>query len=340
MYAYNLSMHLVRALARPRLAAGLLVGMALLPSACKDQDPVSRINAPALVSSSALASVLTSASASAPSLGLAANFAALGGTGVTCTMPNPPLPAVTISGGDVGSLSVVSTTVTGFPGFTPGANPCSLSGSIQLGATAAFANFVTAYNTLAGIPCPTDAPHLLSGDLGGMTLSPGVYCISGVGLLTSQLTLNGGANQIWIFKAASSITPIGGSVVMAGGGSACNVYWELGTAASFDNTDFAGNVLAGTAITFTGNGSSLVGRALAKSDVTLTGANIAACAGSNGGGKGHHGKGHGKGHDKDKCNQGVGNGREDCDPGNSNHRHGSNDEDGGSRGDPGRKGGH
>jgi hypothetical protein len=153
------------------------------------------------------------------------------------------------------------------------------------------------------------------------------------------LTLNGGANGIWIFSAASSITAIGGSVVMAGGGEACNVYWRTDTLVSLDNTDFVGNVLAGSAITFTGDGSSLVGRALAnRESVTMTGANIAACEVSKG-----------KGKDKDKCNQGVGNGPENCDPGNSNQDgHGSNpfdgarntnDELGGTPGNPGRKGG-
>jgi hypothetical protein len=61
---------------------------------------------------------------------------------------------------------------------------------------------------------------------------------------------------------------------MAGGGQACNVYWQLNTAVSLDATKFLGNILAGSAITFTGVGSSLVGRALAKTAVTATGANI------------------------------------------------------------------
>ncbi len=233
-----------------------------------------------------IAALLGSASSAwaqtAPALGAAANFAALGGTGVTCTSPNPPLPAVTINGGDVGSLLLAPTSVTGFPGFTPGANPCSLSGTVQLGAAAAYADFLTAYNALAGsaYACPSAiASHNLVGDLRsgaqGSVLEPGVYCISGVGLLTGQLTLAGPADAVWIFKAASSITAIGGSVVMANGGQAANVYWQLGTAATFDsNTDFAGNVLAGTAITFTGVGSSLCGRALAQTNVTLTGASI------------------------------------------------------------------
>lgn len=136
---------------------------------------------------------------------------------------------------------------------------------------------MTAYNAIdTDNPCPTDAAHNLSGDLGGLSLSPGVYCISGVGLLTSQLTLDAGndANAVWIFKAASSITPIGGSVVMANGGNACNVYWRTGTSVSLDATTFLGNILAGSSVTFTGVGSSLVGRALAQTDVTMTGATI------------------------------------------------------------------
>jgi len=81
----------------------------------------------------------SSAALSAPPLGTAANFAALGGAGVTCTSPNPPLPAVTVSGGDVGSFLPAPSSVTGFPGFTPGALPCSLSGTVQLGGTGSVA---------------------------------------------------------------------------------------------------------------------------------------------------------------------------------------------------------
>ena len=219
----------------------------------------------------------------APNLGTASTFGALGGAGVTCTTPNPPLPAVTVTG-DVGSGLAAPSSVTGFPGFTPGANPCSLSGTVQLGATAAITDLTTAYNTIdTANPCPADAAHNLVGDLGGMTLSPGVYCISGVGLLTGTLTLAGPSNGIWIFKGDTSITPIGtatlrSTVLMANGGQACNVYWRLGTAATFSLTDFVGNVLAGSAITF--SGSTLAGRALAKIEsVTMTGSSIAACNG-------------------------------------------------------------
>src|ERR1700737_3154440 len=213
-----------RTLGLPKLAAGFFVTLTLLSAACS-KDPASSINSPAILSSSSISSFVA---ASAPSLGTSANFAALGGTGVTCTTPNPPLPAVTVSGGDVGSGSAVPATGTGFPGF--GASLCSLSGTVRLGATAAITDMILAYNALRdNNTCPRPAApagHTLVGLLTpgsqGSTLEPGVYCITGAGLLTSQLTLNGGGNSnaVWIFKAASDLTPKNGSVVMANGGNA------------------------------------------------------------------------------------------------------------------------
>ena len=86
--------------------------------------------------------------------------------------------------------------------------------------------------------------------------------------------------------------------------------------------------LAGAAITVTGG--TFNGDALSKAAVTLTNATVTGCETS---GTGHH--------SKQKCNQGVGNGPEACDPGNSNQGNPlrSNDELGGVPGNPGRKGG-
>jgi len=104
---------------------------------------------------------------------------------------------------------------------------------------------------------------------------------------------------------------------------------------------FQGTILAGAAITATGTAGSpptpFVGRALAKAAVTLTDVAFVGCESSSRGGK-----------SKSKCNQGVGNGPENCDPGNSNQDgHSSNpfdgstrtnDELGGTPGNPGRLG--
>lgn len=158
------------------------------------------------------------------------------------------------------------------------------------------------------------------------------------------------------------------------------VFWQIGSSATIgSNTAMVGDVLANQSIGFTGVNTSLVGGAFANvAAVTMTGTSITtcggplpppppptACDGDHDGNDGHHDghdgdhdghdghhdghdkehcdNGHHNGHDKDheKCNQGVGNGPEGCDPGNSNLHNpwGSNDEHGGKPGDPGRKGG-
>ena len=203
----------------------------------------------------------------APSLGTASNFVVLGGAGVTCT-------ASAVSG-DVGSL----VTVTGFP--TPAPALCTLAGtvhSVDAAATTAFADFAVAYDALAAMPC--DAANNLTGQaLAGKTLAPGVYCFPSTtaNLTAGTLTLDAGgdANAVWVIQVGTAITTGSASVAMINGGQQQNVFWQLGTAATIGtDTAFAGNILAGSAITFTGANATLVGRALAKTAVTMTGADL------------------------------------------------------------------
>jgi len=90
---------------------------------------------------------------------------------------------------------------------------------------------ITAYNTaLAQGP---DAP--LAGDLGGMTLTPGLYSFGAAATLGSTLTLNGGGdpNAVFIFQIGSTITTAANSaVVLTGGAQACHVTWLIGSSAA------------------------------------------------------------------------------------------------------------
>ncbi|HTD69357.1 MAG TPA: ice-binding family protein [Gemmatimonadales bacterium] len=258
-----------------------------------------------------------------PSQGASSSFTVLANAAVTCTDG-------TITG-DVGTFQAAPTgSVT--------QTTCPITGTVHVGdgaAIQAFNGFLSTYAALAATPCGV----VLTGTLAGVTLAPGVYCFDAAATLTGVLTLNGPSNGVWLFKIGTSgtgaLTGTNFSVVMAGGGDSCNVTWWVAQAATMTDSHFLGSILAGAAITLTrgtfdGNawaGASGVG------DVTITGTAVVGCAGGK-----QHGKDHDK--DKDKCNQGVGNGPEGCDPGNSNHRHGSNDEDGGTPGNPGRKGGH
>ena len=197
----------------------------------------------------------------APALGSAANFAVLAGPAVTCTDS-------TITG-DVGS---------GLTGSTVTQTNCTINGTVRQGdatAITAYSNFLNAYDSLALEPCDVT----LTGPLTGVTLTPGVYCFDAAATLTGQLTLDGPANGIWIFKIGTlgtgALTGTNFSVVMSGGGQSCNVYWWVAEAATMTTSNFQGNILAGMATTFTGG--SLIGRDLAKAAATLTGVTVSAC---------------------------------------------------------------
>lgn len=335
---------------RSRLATGLLVATALLGAACSDatsSDPASS-NPTSSIGATPSFSKSNDGSSSA------AGFSVLANAAVTCT-------GGTVSG-DVGTFQTAP------PGAITLTEGCLIPGAQDIGgaaAKAAYQNFLDQYAALA--PKAGDVCPVITGTLAGQSLTPGVYCVSSEAK-TGVLTLSGGSNATWLIKVPSgALTGTNFSVVLAGGAQACNVTWWVDAAATMTTSAFQGNILAGAAITTTGgtlNGNTWAGAA-GVGDVTFTGTAVVGCGSSTGGnnkcdkGKDRDkdndkGKGkdkdkdndkdkHGckdKDKDKDKCNQGVGNGPEGCDPGNSNHKHGSNDEDGGRPGNPGRKGGH
>lgn len=132
---------------------------------------------------------------------------------------------------------------------------------------------MTAYNTAAGATCTNSATPA---DLGGLTLTAGVYCNSGgfYVINSGKLTLHGSATDVWIFQATTSVTTAAStSIVMSGGALASNVFWKVGTTLTTGaGSSFLGTVLAGTSITM-GTSSTLYGRALAQAAVTLTSGN-------------------------------------------------------------------
>ncbi len=325
MYAHNSSMHLVRKLAPSSLAAGAFVVLTLLSAACS-KDSTSRISGPpplSLTHSSDDGSSGSSGSATG------SNFAVLAHTAVSCSGGS-----IT---GNVGTFQAPGDLPPGVVTLTTG---CQVNGTVHLGdaaAKGAFNAFLDAYAALA--PKAGDVCPIITGTLAGQTLTPGTYCVSSEAK-TGTLTLAGSANGTWVIKVPSgALAGTSFSVVMANGAQACNVTWWVDAAATMTTSAFQGNILAGAAITMT-HGTS-TGNAWAKADVTFTEGNVlTGCAGTNGNGKGDDND-KGKDHDKDKehCNQGIGNGREGCDPGDSNHHNGSNDEGDRKRGHSGREDG-
>jgi len=136
--------------------------------------------------------------------------------------------------------------------------------------TTAVSNMQAAYTDAAGRA--PDVTELYSGDLSGKTLAPGVYKWSTGVLITSDVTLAGGPNDVWIFEIAQNLTVgSGAKVLLSGGAQANNIFWQVGggVGVAIDTTAHVeGNILALKAITLQ-TGASLNGRALAQTAVTL-----------------------------------------------------------------------
>lgn len=264
--------------------------------------------------------------------------------------------------GDVGSAGAVTLTGSTINGNVILSGALTNTGSTFSGTSTPLPvqvinDFNTAYNNYAAIPCTGTLDTAYTGAT--LTLTPGVYCNhAAVTFTDSTLTLDGqgDANAVWIFKIGTlgtgALTGANFTVNMANGGDSCNVSWWVAEASTMTTSGFQGDILSGAAITLTGLAGTATpfnGDIMAKAGVTVTDVTVLGCNASSGGNGNHCDKGHHYGQYKDhkKCNQGVGNGPEDCDPGNSNlhnpFRHDddghSNDENGGKSGDPGRKGG-
>ncbi len=196
--------------------------------------------------------------ATAPSLGTAQRFAVLGGSAVTNTGPSTITGDLGVSPGNA---------VSGFP---PGLVAGGTIHSADAVALQAQRDVTTAYNALAGQACDT----VLTGqDLGGLMLTPGVYCYAAAAQLTGTLTLDaqGNPSAVFIFQIGSTLTTASNAKVQViNGGSPCNIYWKVGSSATLGTaTTFVGNILALTSITLT-TGADISGRALARNGaVTL-----------------------------------------------------------------------
>jgi len=181
--------------------------------------------------------------------------------------------------------STGATKVTGDLGVSPGTAvtgffpPGILVGTMHAGdPTAAQAQLAltAAYNDFAGRSIGAIG---VAGNLGGMTLAPGVYkSTSSLEISSGDLTLDarGNANAVFIFEMGSTFTmTTGRKVILAGGAQAANIIWQVGSSATLGTYSvFKGNILAMASITVT-TGASVEGRLLARTGAVTLDTNVA-----------------------------------------------------------------
>jgi len=144
-------------------------------------------------------------------------------------------------------------------------------------------DLTTLYNQLATATCTT---NLTGQNLGGMTLTPGVYCFNSSAQLTGTITLNGlnNPNSIFIFQMGTTLTTASGSsVLLINNASSCGVAWQVGSSATLGTgTSLLGNIVALSSITLN-TGASVPGRLLARNGaLTLDNNHVTFCSGGAG----------------------------------------------------------
>lgn len=212
-------------------------------------------------------------------LGTAGNYVILAKTGVSTV----PASAIT---GDVGVSPAAATYLTGFSLTmvgTTSATSTQVTGNLyaadmtaptSTSLTTAISDMGTAYTDAAGRPTP-DFLNLGAGEIGGQTLVPGLYKWTTGVSISSNVTISGGANDVWIFQIPGNLAlSPARNVFLSGGAQAKNIFWQVaGTANVGTTAHFEGIILSQTSITL-GTGSSMNGRALAQSAVILAASTV------------------------------------------------------------------
>lgn len=213
-------------------------------------------------------------------LGTAGGFAILAKTGVSSV----PASAVT---GDIGLGPAAATYLTGFSLVADSTNVFATSTQITGKAfaanyavptpsnlTTAVSNMEAAYTDAAGRVTP-DFLELLTGNIGGQTLAPGLYKWTSSVTIPNDVTLSGGANDVWIFQTTGDLSMTAAKrVTLAGGALAKNIFWQVAGRATFGaNSHFEGVLLSKTDVTLQ-TGATMNGRILSQTQVALQQATV------------------------------------------------------------------
>jgi hypothetical protein len=205
----------------------------------------------------------------AVNLGLAGEFVILSKTGVTNVFQS----SVT---GDVGSSPISGSAIliscaevagTIYSVDAAGPLPCRVTNASRL--TTAVSNMQTAYTDAAGRKNPNFL-NLGAGNIGGKTLTPGLYKFTSNVIIPTNITISGGPNDIFIFQVAGTLNMSSATqIILTGGAQAKNIFWQTSGAVTLGTTShFEGIILGKTGINLQ-TGASVTGRLLAQTAVTL-----------------------------------------------------------------------
>lgn len=202
-------------------------------------------------------------------LGVAGNYVLLSKSGITNVYKS-------VITGDVGASPITGAAilvscgeVTGniYSVDAAGPAPCAIIDAGRL--TTSISDMQTAYTDAAGRLNP-DFLNLGAGDIGGKTLTPGLYKWTTSLLIPKDITIAGGPDDVWIFQVAGTLNMSSAvNILLTGGAQARNIFWQTAGAVTLGTSShFEGIILGATGINMQ-TGASINGRMLAQTAITL-----------------------------------------------------------------------
>lgn len=262
------------------LSALAMLSVVFLSSCNNDTDENSTANTSAVAKSDGSASTIyavnetynivpATGSMNAVNLGIAGDFAILSKTGITDVYKS------TITG-DIGSSPITGAAIlvrctevvgTIYTVDAAGPLPCSVTNATRL--TTAIGDMQTAYTDAAGRTNP-DFLNLGAGNIGGKTLTPGLYKWTSALNIPTDITISGSPTDVFIFQVAGTLKLSSAvRMTLTGGVQAKNIFWVVSDAVTCGTTShFEGNILGMTGINLQ-TGATINGRMLAQTAVTL-----------------------------------------------------------------------
>lgn len=244
------------------LLSSVVILLVALSGACKKN----------MESNMAPASFSTDASTASPgpvNLRSAGHFVILSKTGITDVFPSVITGNIGTSPITGAAIHLTCAEVTGMTYAVDAAGPlpCSVIDVSRL--TTAVGDVQTAYIDAAGRSNPKFL-NLGAGNIGGKTLTPGLYKWTTSVIIPSDIVISGGPNAVWIFQVAGTLTTSSAvRITLQGGAKAKNIFWQTSEAVTLGSTShFEGNILGKTAINLK-TGATVNGRLLAQTAVTL-----------------------------------------------------------------------
>lgn len=217
----------------------------------------------------------STASIGVVNLGAAGDYVILAKTAIN----NSGTSAIT---GDLGLSPAATSYITGLSltDFTGYATSAQVTGKVfaadmadptPINLTTAVENMITAYNDAAGRSV-IDFHELGSGNIGGKTLTPGVYKWTNTVTIPTDVTISGSSTDVWIFQIAEDLTVSSGvNIILSGGAQAKNIFWQVAGQATLGTTShFEGVILSMTGVTFQ-TGATMNGKVMAQTAVVLDG---------------------------------------------------------------------